>query len=464
MKRGRAVSEHRLRGLPAVERLAAEASRRGNAAPGVARAAARAVLNEARQRVLVDEAVPGLDQLVERTDAVIESWLQPGPARVINATGVIIHTNLGRAPLSEPARTAMQQAAGYCSLDYDTVNGTRSSRQDHLRPLLRAVSGAEDGMAVTNNAAALFLVLRVLCHRRDVLVSRGEAVAIGDGFRIPSIMSAAGARLVDVGTTNRTTASDYEEAITPRTAAIMRVHTSNFAVSGFTERPVDVECVAVARSNGILLIEDVGSGCLQRLGEGVIAGDSEPVVRESVANGVDVVTCSADKLCGGPQAGLIFTSTALTAKLRRHPVARVLRPDKLVVAALGATLSSFARGAADEEIPVLRMLRMGLPEIEMRARAWLNALLTHGVPASLESAESTVGGGSLPSSVLPTVCLTVPDPRGAFARRLGYHRPPLVGRLARGRLWLDPRTVGPDDDTVVVDALATAWTDPTVAT
>lgn len=446
------------RKLPSVDRLASDDRLRGRLEYVAAREAARIVLDDVRGGLgEPDEEPPDLDELIARTDALLDGWLRPGPARIINATGVILHTNLGRAPLSRAAQDALQRAAAYCSVEFDLRSGARYSRQEHLRSLLRAVSGAEDGMAVTNNAAAIFLVLRGLCHRREVLVSRGEAVAIGDGFRIPSIVAASGVRLVDVGTTNRTSARDYEDAITDRTAAILRVHPSNFTIHGFTERPTTVDCALVAQHHALLLIEDVGSGCIERLDESSDATQNEPLIRAVLQDGADVVTCSADKLCGGPQAGLIFANKARTAKLRAHPVARVVRPDKLIVGALAATLASYVRGHARAEIPVQRMLAMSIAEIERRANSWSDVLHDRGLPVSVLAGMSTVGGGAMPSAELPTMCLTLPDQRGVVVRGLAMHEPAIVARVVRGRIWLDPRTVDPQDDPAIVEGIFRAW-------
>ena len=452
-----ALDPARFRGLPSVERLASDASLSRWGSPPAARAAARIAIDEARAAVAAGVPQPAAAELVAATAALLERWLSPGPQRVINATGVILHTNLGRAPLSDAARAALAAAAGYCAVEFDLESVARSSRQEHLRPLLRAVSGAEDGLAVTNNAAAIFLVLRALCHRREVLLSRGEAVAIGDGFRIPSIVATSGVRLVDVGTTNRTTVDDYRSAITDRTVAILRVHPSNFTISGFAERPSIAECAELAHARNLLLIDDVGSGWLD-MPDGLRQnGDSEPVVRDVVAAGAGIVTCSADKLCGGPQAGLIFASTTTIEKLRRHPMARVVRPDKLVVAALAATLAGYVRGTAAEELPVLRMMTLPLIDIERRARAWCTDLQAHGLPAAASPSASAVGGGALPAASLPTLCVTLPDRAGALHHSLARQQPPVVGRVVRGRLWLDPRTVDPTEDEIAVSAVMNAW-------
>jgi L-seryl-tRNA(Ser) seleniumtransferase len=444
-----------LRTLPSVDRVASDSrlvARFGRVLPVTA---ARAVLESARDAIRAGEPAPMIDEVVRRTASLLEVWTGPGPAQVINATGVILHTNLGRAPLSPAARDALLQAAGYCSLEFDIQSGTRRSRQEHVRPLLRAVSGAEDGMAVTNNAAALFLVLAALCTGREVLVSRGEAVAIGDGFRIPTIVEACGVRLVDVGTTNRTGVSDYEGAISERTAAILRVHASNFTMRGFTERPTTAACAALARRRGLVLIEDAGSGRLSGSGDG--RDGNEPLIRDLVDAGAHVVTCSADKLCGGPQAGLVFSSATIVERLRRHPVSRVVRPDKLVIAALCATLAAHVRDTAAEEVPALRMLGLDVAEIGRRARRWCAALQEQEVPVTVRESSSAAGGGAMPETELPSMCLTIADADGTLARALARHVPAIIARTSRGHTWLDPRTVDERDDATLVDAVVTAW-------
>jgi L-seryl-tRNA(Ser) seleniumtransferase len=442
------------RDLPSVDRLAAHPSlRRWQGSPAVMQAA-RAVLDEERAARLRGEAVHADgDALAAAALSWLRARLQPGPRRVINATGIVVHTNLGRAPLSDAARDAMQRAAGYCDVEYDLARGTRGSRHDHVRPLLATLCGAEDALVTTNNAAAVLLALSALCRGGEVLVSRGEAVEIGGGFRIPEVMRLSGARMVDVGTTNRTRAADYADAITPRTRAIVRVHPSNFAVVGFTERATTAEVAGVANAHGLVLIEDAGSGALL---DGSAIGD-EPVLSRCIADGADLVTASGDKLCGGPQAGLIAGRAALVAKLRRHPLMRAVRPDKTVLAALGATLAAYLRGDAATEVPVQRMLVATQDGIEATARAWCEALRTHGIAADTAPSVSAAGGGSLPGQTTPTICLTLPGPTGRLLAALRAADPPVVARAEAGRVWLDPRTVQPDEAGALLAAVRTAW-------
>jgi L-seryl-tRNA(Ser) seleniumtransferase len=344
------------------------------------------------------------------------------------------------------------QAAAYSDLEFDVDSGTRGSRHDHVRPLLATLCGAEDALVTTNNAAAVLLTLSALCRGGEVLVSRGEAVEIGGGFRIPEVMRLSGARMVDVGTTNRTRVSDYADAITPRTRAIVRVHPSNFAVVGFTERPSTTDVAAVAHQYGVPLIEDAGSGALLDTG----AAD-EPVLQRCIAEGADIVTASGDKLCGGPQAGLIAGGAALIAKLRRHPLMRAVRPDKLAVAALGATLAAYLRGDATDTVPVQRMLSLSQEDLRSTATAWRDSLRSDGIQADLADADSAAGGGSLPGRTLPTVCLTLPGPTGRLVSALRASAPPVIARAESGRVWLDPRTVQPDEAVALLAAVRAAW-------
>lgn len=445
-----------LRTLPSVDRLAAHPALRASTSPRAAVVAARAVLEEERAarragRIVHDDE----DALAAAAAAWLERRLRPGPRRVINATGVVVHTNLGRAPLSAAAREAVAAAAGACDLEIDLGSGRRGSRQDHVAPLLATLCGAEDALVVTNNAAAVLLVLSALCRGREVLVSRGEAVEIGGGFRIPEVMRLSGARMVDVGTTNRTRAADYADAITPRTAAIVRVHPSNFAVVGFVERATTAEVAAVARAHGLLLVEDAGSGVLA---PDLVPGLSgEPVLPECLAAGADLVTASGDKLLGGPQAGLIVGRADLVARLRRHPLLRAVRPDKLTLAALGATLAAYLRGTATEEVPVLRMLARDPAALAEEARAWAWQLRADGIPADCVEAASEAGGGSLPGLDLPTTCVVLPGPTGRLLAALRAVEPPIVARAAEGRVWLDPRTVERDDVADLLHGVRRAW-------
>ncbi|HEX3605912.1 MAG TPA: L-seryl-tRNA(Sec) selenium transferase [Candidatus Dormibacteraeota bacterium] len=448
-----------VRELPSVDRLAAHPllARWAGAQPAVVRAA-RAVIDEERAARRGGGSVHGgEDALAAAAAAWLRRRLEPGPRRVLNATGVVVHTNLGRAPLGTAARDAVAAASGYTDLEYDLGAGARGSRHDHVAPLLATLCGAEDALVTTNNAAAVLLALSALCRGREVLVSRGEAVEIGGGFRIPEVMRLSGARMVDVGTTNRTRAADYAAAVTSRTAAIVRVHPSNFAVVGFTERATTAECAAVAREHGLLLLEDAGSGALRdpaRL-DPALAG--EPVLEAVLAAGADLVTASGDKLCGGPQAGLVAGRAEPVSRMRRHPLMRAVRPDKMVLAALGATLAAHLGGTAEEEVPVARMLARTPRSLEEQAGVWASRLRDAGVPAEVAPAVSEVGGGSLPGSTLPTTCVTLPGPTGRLLAALRAAEPPVIARAAAARVWLDPRTVAAGDMEDLLGAVAGAW-------
>jgi L-seryl-tRNA(Ser) seleniumtransferase len=447
------------RSLPSVDRLAAHPllERWRGSHPAVVRAA-RAVLDEERAARRAGASVHGDEAaLAAAAAAWLRRRLEPGPHRVLNATGIVVHTNLGRAPLGAPARAAVAAASGYSDLEYDLGRGARGSRHDHVAPLLATLCGAEDALVTTNNAAAVLLMLSALCRGSEVLVSRGEAVEIGGGFRIPEVMRLSGARMVDVGTTNRTRAADYAAAVTPRTAAIVRVHPSNFTVVGFTERPTTAECAAVAREHGLLLLEDAGSGALRDPAALDPALAGEPVLDAVLAAGADLVTASGDKLCGGPQAGLVAGRQEQVARLRRHPLMRAVRPDKMVLAALGATLAAHLAGTAAEAVPVERMLGRDPAAIEAEARAWAWTLRVDGVPADVAPARSEAGGGSLPGSSLPTTCLTLPGPTGRLLAALRATDPPVIARAEAGRVWLDPRTVAQDEVAELLQAVRIAW-------
>jgi L-seryl-tRNA(Ser) seleniumtransferase len=449
------------RDLPSVDRLAAHdrlAAWRGTAA---LHQAVRAVLDEERTARIGGATHRADDDALAATAAQwLRRRLQPGPRRVINATGVVVHTNLGRAPLSQAARDAVQEVtAGYCDLEFDVQTGTRGSRHDHVRPLLATLCGAEDTLVTTNNAAAVLLALSALCKGGEVLVSRGEAVEIGGGFRIPEVMRLSGARMVDVGTTNRTRGDDYAQAITPRTRAIVRVHPSNFAVVGFTERPTTRELAGIAHQHDVILIEDAGSGVLTKL-QGVDAAlTAEPVLAQCIRDGADVVTASGDKLCGGPQAGLIAGRDHLLARMRRHPLMRAVRPDRMALAALGATLAAHLRGDAAATVPVPWMLHRTAGELHDTADAWSEALRQCGVPASTAPADGAAGGGSLPGTTLPTTCVVLPGPTGRLMAALRAQHPPVVARAEGGRIWIDPRTVLADEADALLDAVQHAWQD-----
>jgi L-seryl-tRNA(Ser) seleniumtransferase len=381
----------------------------------------------------------------------------PSLRRVINATGVILHTNLGRAPLAPAAAERVTAvAAGYTNLEYDLETGTRGRRDVHAERVLCRLTGAAAAVVVNNNAAAVLLVLAATAAGREVLISRGELVEIGGGFRVPDVMTQSGAMLREVGTTNRTRTADYGAAINERTALILRVHPSNFHIVGFTERPPLAELVDLGRRFRIPVAEDLGSGYLGANGPVNGTLDGEPIVSESLAAGVDVVMFSGDKLIGGPQAGIIAGSSAVISAVRAHPLMRALRVDKLTYAALEATLEEFASGRAHATVPVCRMLALSADDIRVRADALAGALSSHGLTTSVVEGHSKVGGGSAPGSVLPTTLLAVEHPSltaSALESRLRSGEIPVVARIDADRVVLDLRTVHPSDDAAVADAV-----------
>jgi L-seryl-tRNA(Ser) seleniumtransferase len=405
----------------------------------------RSVLAEHRAR----GESPSVDDVVAELVIRATGYSQPSLRAVVNATGVIIHTNLGRAPLSSDALAAMEAVGGsYSNLEFDLEIGSRGSRSAHVEDALIAATGAEAAIAVNNNASALLLVLSTLCRDREVIISRGQAVEIGGGFRIPDIMSQSGVRLVEVGTTNRTYIADYEEAIGDDTSALIRVHASNFRITGFTTSVTLADLAALATSRRLLLLDDLGSGCLLDTRQFGLA--PEPTVQESVRAGADLVMFSGDKLLGGPQAGIIVGRRRLVQMLKKHPLARALRMDKASIAALSATLAHYRRGEALTRIPIWRMVAADPAQIERRAKRWLASA---GGIAALMSGRSMIGGGSLPEESLPTTLLAIPEAEGVRPNELGETLRllprPIVGRIAQGRLLLDPRTVDPTDDKYV---------------
>jgi L-seryl-tRNA(Ser) seleniumtransferase len=379
--------------------------------------------------------------------------------RVVNATGVVLHTNLGRAPLSQRAVEAVARiAASYSNLEYDVEAGRRGSRDVHGEDLLCEVLGCEAAVVANNNAAAVMLVLNTLASGGEVPVSRGELVEIGGGFRIPEVLERSGCRLREVGTTNRTRISDYERAIGPDTRALLRVHPSNYRIIGFTGRPTRAELVALGRRTNLPVVEDLGSGCLVPLGAvGIL---DEPLCGDVVADGVDLVTFSGDKLLGGPQAGIVAGRRALVEAVRRNPLMRALRVDKMVYAALEATLLSYIEGRADEEVPAIRMLRLSAAVIEERATRLASSVDGRaGLRATVVRGSSVAGAGSAPASELETVLLAVAADWGGaerLASRLRDTDPPVIGRVEHDRVMLDLRTVEPADDGTVADALIRA--------
>jgi len=421
----------RLRDLPSVDELA-----RGLDDP-LAVEAARSLLERARERIHAGVDPGDLEAGLREELAAARA---PRLRRVINATGVIIHTNLGRAPLAEKALERVREVArGYSNLEYDVSAGARGSRQDHVAESLRRLTGAEGALVVNNNAAAVMLALAALAEGREVLVSRGELIEIGDGFRIPDVLARSGARLREVGTTNRTRAADYAEAIGPETAVLLRVHQSNFRVVGFTEQPRLEDLAELARGHGLPLIDDLGSGALVEIGD-------EPTPRASLAAGADLVCFSGDKLLGGPQAGIVVGRTDLVERLRRHPLQRALRADKLTLAALEATLRLALE--SPDEIPVLRMLRE--PAETVRTRAERLARLVGG---EVEETVARAGGGSLPLAELPSFACAIEE---ELAASLRLADPPVIGIVRDGRLLLDCRTLTDSEVEETVAAVAAA--------
>ena len=414
---------------------------------------ARAVLEDYRAALHRQGALPDghpVEAVIDRA-AALERSLRP----VINATGIVLHTNLGRAPLSDAAIEAMRTVSrGYSNLEFDLDEGERGSRFAHLEGLLRRLSGAEAGIAVNNNASALLLALSTLARGREVVISRGQLVEIGGGFRIPDVLRQSGATLVEVGTTNRTYLRDYAEVVNDQTAALLRVHASNFRLVGFTEQPRLEELGALARERGLLLLDDVGSGALLDPRSYGLRG--EPLVQDSIAAGADVVLFSGDKLLGGPQAGIAVGKRDQIEAMRRHPLARALRMDKASIAALAATLEHYARGEATTTIPVWRMIAADAASLRRRARRWTRAA---GLNSEVVPVRSMIGGGSLPEEGLDSWACALPAPGGeaqALAARLRRGTPPIVARIEHGRVLLDPRTVDQRDDAAVAAAVQTA--------
>jgi L-seryl-tRNA(Ser) seleniumtransferase len=412
-------------------------------------AAVRDVLAKARS----DGSAADADEVARAARALIAARDQRSMRRVLNATGVVLQTNLGRAPLAPSAIAAIADAAGSASVEYDLEKGQRGERHGHASALLRELSSAEDGVVVNNNAAAVLLALAALAARREVLVSRGELVEIGGGFRIPDVLQRSGAKLVEVGTTNRTYVKDYAAAIGDRTAAILRVHASNFKVVGFTARPEDRSLAALARERGIAFIHDLGSGTFLDTADHGLA--HEQTVADAVTAGADVVTFSGDKLLGGPQAGLAVGRAPAIAALRAHPLMRALRPDKLTIAALVATLELYRDGGAAAELPVWRMLAATSAELERRARAIAARLNAAGDACEVVETSSTVGGGSLPEETQPSRGIAFADPAGTpaeVAARLRRGQPPVIGRILEGRAVLDLRAILPEDDDLLAQS------------
>lgn len=437
-----------LRDLPSVEKLLAQA---GDLIAEYGRPltadSLRAAVDAARARLLAapDAAAPTTEVLLGAARRELAALAAPTLRPVINASGVILHTNLGRAPLSAAARAALEAAAAhYSTLEYDLHRGERGSRTVHAERLLTRLTGAEAALVVNNCAAALLLILSALARGRGVLVSRGQLVEIGGGFRVPDVMRQSGARLVEVGTTNRTHLDDFRAARDDRTALILRAHHSNFKIIGFTAEPALGELCGL----GLPVVDDLGSGAL--LDTAAYGLAHEPMVQESLAAGAAVVAFSGDKLLGGPQAGLIVGRADLLTKIKKHPLARAVRADKLTLAALSATLLHYLKDEATRAVPIWRMIAMPLAEIEARAARWRDALGAGEVAA----AESTIGGGSLPGETLPTRVLALPVAApNAVAAKLRALPAPIIARVADGRVLLDPRTVAEAEDVSLLEGL-----------
>jgi L-seryl-tRNA(Ser) seleniumtransferase len=426
-----------LHDLPSVDELAREAG------DPLAVDAARTVIDRAREEIQAG-VDPG--DLTARLREELADTRQPRLQGVLNATGIVVHTNLGRAPLAaEAIERVVEVARGYSNLEYDLAEGSRGSRQDHVAMILRRLTGADAALVVNNNAAAVLLALAALAEGREVVVSRGELIEIGDGFRIPDVLARSGARLVEVGTTNRTRAADYERAIGPETALLLRVHQSNFRVVGFEERPRVEEVAAVAQLHDLPLVDDLGSGHVLASNR-LLLGQEEPTVRESLAAGADLVCFSGDKLLGGPQAGIVLGRSDLVERLRRHPLQRALRIDKLSLAALEGTL--LLQLEAPDRIPVLRMLTQ--KPVEVRERAERLAAATGG---EVEDTVGRVGGGALPLAELPSFACALEE---SLAAPLRAGEPPVIGVVRDGRLLLDCLTLTDEEAEEAASLVAAA--------
>ncbi|HID33353.1 MAG TPA: L-seryl-tRNA(Sec) selenium transferase [Anaerolineae bacterium] len=416
---------------------------------------ARSLLDDARAAIRSGQTPPSQDELVVRLQDRVRNAFAPSLLPVINATGVIVHTNLGRALLSDAAKRAMMEvASSYSNLEYDLAAGKRGSRYVHAEALLTRLTGAEAALVVNNNAAAVNLTLRTLAAGQEVIISRGELVEIGGGFRIPDILAQSSAVLVEVGTTNRTRLVDYENAITEHTGLLLKVHQSNYRIIGFTEEVGISALAGLARrkSPPIPVLHDLGSGTLLDTRPYGLA--YEPRVQDSVAAGADVVTFSGDKLLGGPQAGVILGRKAIIDRLKRQPLTRAFRVDKTTLAALQATLMAYLRGTATEEIPAWRMISASAEALAQRARTWADALTRQGIRVTLAPGGSAVGGGSLPGQTLPTTLLLLrtEHPHRLLAA-LRAHTPPIIARVEEDAVAFDPRTVLPEQETILLAAI-----------
>ena len=413
--------------------------------------ALRSTLDDIRERFKSDlqTVLPSTDLILSQAEAYLSAWTAATLVPVINASGVILHTNLGRAPLSVAALRAMDEVSRYYSnLEYDLSKGQRGSRLFHAESILQKLTGAEAAVVVNNNASAILLLLSALAYKRRVVISRTQLVEIGGGFRVPDVMKQSGARLVEVGATNKVRLSDYTEALEEPAALVMHAHRSNFKIVGFTEEPELRKIVEAAHKASVPVVDDLGSGALLDTAKYGLA--HEPTVQESLAAGVDLVCFSGDKLLGGPQAGIIVGKKELIDKIKKHPLARAVRADKTCLAALNATLLHYLKDEAEREIPIWRMISLTPDQLKVRAEAWRDTLDMGTVIQS----ESTVGGGSLPEESLPTfvLALNVKSP-DTFLRKLREENPPIIARTENGKVLLDPRTVLPEQDKALLVGL-----------
>ncbi len=426
--------------------------------------AIRSETSRVRVHILAGESAPSTQDLVQSIIQQLNVTVRPSLEGVINATGVIVHTNLGRAILSHRARDAMLQvSSGYSNLEYSLEAGARGSRYVHTADLLCRLSGAEAAVVVNNNAGAVILALTALAQNTEVILSRSQLVEIGGGFRVPDIMTQSGAKLVEVGTTNRTYIRDFEAAINPeRTGMFLTVHSSNYQVIGFTAQPTLAELAQLGQKYEIPVMEDLGSGTL--LDTAPYGLTHEPTIQESIAAGIDIVTASGDKLLGGPQAGLIFGRTDLIDRIKKHPLIRAFRVDKMTLAALQATLLAYLENTAVDEIPVWRMISADINNLARRAERWRRILLENEALSAFDltvvNTQSTVGGGSLPGQTIPSKALALKVASvDRLAAQLRQTTPPIIGRIEDGRLLFDPRTILPEQDKIMLPILSKTFSD-----
>src|SRR5438876_3965601 len=451
------VDQNQLRLLPSIDEILQSATGQRLIAQYsrvMALRAVRATLGQARVDIRHGAACPSFEELLATAEQILQQEQQPNLRPLINATGVIINTNVGRSPLSQEALQAVQQVAGgYSNLEYDVEAGKRGSRHTHVTALLRELTGAEAALVTNNNAAAVLLALSTLAMGREVIISRGQLVEIGGGFRVPDVMRQSGCLLVEVGTTNRTRVSDYEAALSERSAVLLTVHPSNFVISGFTESTPVAALAELAHRHNLLVMDDLGSGCLLDSAQYGLA--HEPMPQESLAAGADVVCFSGDKLLGGPQAGILVGKAEILERIAKNPLMRAMRIDKMTLAALEATLRHYQRDEAAQHIPIWRMIAARPERIASRAARWAHKLQAQGIVARTQRGESTVGGGSLPGETLPTSLLAIDAAQVSLsldelARQLRMRNIPIITRILRDTLLLDPRTVLEEQDKEVV--------------